>query len=49
MYIAYAFPAVGLVYTLATTVYMIAAGDINTVLILIGLAFVPGISALQFL
>ena len=42
MYIAYAFPAVGLVYTLATTIYMLATGDINTVLILIGLAFVPG-------
>ncbi len=41
MYIAYVYPTVGLIYTLASTVYMLASGEINTVLILINCAFLP--------
>ena len=46
LYVSYIYPAVGLAYSLATTIYMLATGEINTVLILIGLAFVPGYIAL---
>ena len=42
MYVAYIYPAVGLGYTLITTIYMIATNHVNPVLLLIGLAFVPG-------
>ncbi len=41
MYVAYVYPAVGLVYTVATTIYMIATGEINPVLYYIGFAFIP--------
>lgn len=42
MYVAYIYPAVGLGYTLITTIYMLATNHVNPVLLLIGLAFVPG-------
>ncbi|MBE6716062.1 MAG: Zn-dependent exopeptidase M28 [Ruminococcaceae bacterium] len=42
MYVAYVYPAVGLVYTVATTIYMLVTKDINPVLLAIDCAFIPG-------
>lgn len=42
MYVAYVYPAAGLVYTVAATIYMFVTGEINPVLIWIGCAFIPG-------
>lgn len=42
MYVAYIYPAVGLGYTLISTIYMLATGEINPTLILINCAFIPG-------
>lgn len=42
MYVAYVYPAVGLVYTVATTIYMLVTGEANPVLLWINCAFVPG-------
>ncbi|MBR3768055.1 MAG: M20/M25/M40 family metallo-hydrolase [Clostridia bacterium] len=42
MYVAFVYPAVGLAYTVFSTIYMFATGEINPVLIWIGCAFIPG-------
>ncbi len=42
MYVAYIYPAVGLGYTLISTIYMLVTGEINPALILIDCAFIPG-------
>lgn len=42
MYIAYIYPAVGLAYTVATTIYMLVTGEFYPVLAFIGCAFIPG-------
>lgn len=42
MYVAFIYPTVGLVYTVATTVYMLVTGEINPVLLWINCAFLPG-------
>lgn len=42
MYIAYVYPALGLVYTVISTIYMLVTGEANTVLLLINCAFIPG-------
>ncbi len=42
MYIAYIYPALGLAYSVVTTIIMLATGEFNPVLAGIGCAFVPG-------
>ncbi len=42
MYVAYIYPAVGLVYTVATTIIMFATGEFYPVLAGINCAFIPG-------
>ncbi len=48
MYVAYIYPAVGLGYTLISTIYMLVTGEINPTLILINCAFIPGYVGLCF-
>ena len=48
MYVAYIYPALGLGYTLISTIYMLVTGEINPALILIGCAFIPGYVGLCF-
>ncbi len=42
MYAAFIYPAAGLIYTVGSTIYMIATQDFNPVLAGIGCAFIPG-------
>ncbi len=41
MYVGYVYPAAGLIYNVVTTIYMIATGEFNPVLVYIGCAFIP--------
>lgn len=41
MYVAYVYPAVGLVYTVATTIYMFVTKEVNPILLGIDCAFIP--------
>lgn len=42
MYVAYVYPAVGLIYTVITTIYMLVTGEIVPALLWIDCAFIPG-------
>ena len=42
MYIAFIYPALGLIYTVFSTIYMLVTQEVNPILIWINCAFIPG-------
>lgn len=42
MYIAFIYPALGLIYTVISTIYMLVTQEVNPILIWINCAFIPG-------
>ena len=47
LYVAFAYPIIGLLYTIFATVFTAVKGDVQPVLCWIGLAFVPGYAGLM--